>query len=372
MLKLREIEEDPRFKTTDLMSLQDMMHKTEQQRKDIEAVMDRGHFDFDQANLLKGQPLKETFEILRTIKAVSLGRLHEFLASSGTAGLAGAAYLIPTKIYQIMFDSAVNADICDQISITMIPADQIPGTTMKVDVAKDDSYLPKKFSSGGSAPDQTIETVQATLDFSDIWSINFKIANDLIEDSQFDIIEMHLRNAGREMGEFATNEAITILMTSTDGDGTLNTEGAGSDVTTLTDVINGKEANLRDNYLSDIFLCSHHLIFDEVNKDTTFSQDATGWRDHLMTEGYPTRLLGMNVVYSECDMLTKALGVNNAFEDLNSYCLTKDYSLLTGRKRWLRIEKYSDPIKDLQGAAVTCRQDSVSVYNDSICRIRET
>jgi len=370
-----------------MLSIKEMVDKTETQRKPIEYMLDKGYYDFEEANLLVGQGKEDTQQILETLRKIELTdiirrsgddlpwikpKIKEFLAKSGTTGIAGAAYLIPDKIYQIMFDSAVVADIVADISISLIPADQIPGSTLKVDIAKDDSYVPKKYSSGGKMPTETIETVQATLDFSTPWGINFQIANDLIEDAQFDVIEMHIRNAGREMGEYATNEAVTVLMTSTDGDGTLNTEGAGGDVTTFTDVMNAVDANTQDGYISDIFLCSHHLIGSEIFKDTTYTQDASGVRDEFVREFYPKRLLGMNVVYSECDMLTKALGTGNAFEDLNSYCLTKEYSLLSGRKRWLRIEKYSDPIRDLVGSTITARQDSVSVYNDSICRIRES
>jgi len=370
-----------------MLSIKEMVDKTEVQRKTIMDSLERRYYDFEESNLLLGQGKEDRQQILETLRTISLTdiirrsgddmpwvkpKIKEFLAKSGTTGIAGAAYLIPDKIYQIMFDSAVASDIVADISIALIPPDQIPGSTLKVDIAVDDSYVPKKYSSGASMPTETIKTTQATLDFSTSWGINFQIGNDLIEDAQFDLIEMHLRNAGREMGEYATNEAITVLMTSTDGDGTLNTESAGADVTTFTDVLNGVDTNTQDGYISDIYLCSHHLIGSEIFKDTTYTMDATGVRDEFVREFYPKRLLGMNVVYSECDMLTKALGTGNAFEDLNSYCLTKEKSLISGRKRWLRIEKYSDPIRDLVGATVTARQDSVSVYNDSICRIRES
>ena len=371
-----------------MIGLQEMKRRlekpdNEQAAKQVMEMLDHGYFDYDEVNIFgtgmglggtrhsekQDQIKSEDFaEIKESIKNIPL---REFLASSGTTGIAGAAYLIPTKIHQVMFDSAVQGDIVNDISITVIPAEQIPGTTHKVDIAVDDSYVPKKFLSGGQIPTETIKTTQATLDFTESFGINFRITNDLIEDSQFDLIEMHLRNAGREMGEFASNLAVTVMMTSTDGDGTLNTEAAGADVTTFDDVINAYQSNIADGYVSDIFLGSHHLIFSEIAKDTTWTQDAVAWRDQLVREGFAP-FLGLKPILSEIPMLTKALGVNNAYEDLDSYVFAKDYALLSGRKRWLRIEKYSDPVRDLVGAAVSSRQDSVSVYNDSICRIRET
>jgi len=363
-----------------LIGLQEIKRRIEKPEnkeaaEQVEQMLDRGYFDYDETNLYgtgsSNQTAIKQADFAAIKESVRDIPLREFLARSGTAGIAGAIYLIPTKVHQIMFDSAVQADIVADISIAVIPSDQIPGTTHKVDIAVDDSYVPKKFMSGGQIPTETIKTTQATLDFSESFGINFRITNDLLEDSQFDVIEMHLRNAGREMGEFASNEAVKVLMTSTDGDGTLNTEGAGTDVTTFTDVMNAVDANLRDGYVSDTYICSHHIWFSEIIKDTTYTQDADAWRVEIVHEGFSPRLLGMNIVMSEVDQLTKKTGTGAAFEELDSYVIAKDYALLSGRKRWLRIEQYSDPVRDLVGATVTSRQDSVTIYNDAICRIRE-
>jgi len=367
-----------------MIPLKEVVEKTKETGKKVEAILDNGYFDYDEVNIfgtgqgLRGgheqTPIKEgdANQIMETLRAVPLGNLVKKLRLSEVLmpGLAGANNLVPTKIYQVMYDSAVQADICADISITMIPAEQLPGNQVKVDIAVDNSYVPHKYMAPGAQPTETIQTAQATLDFSTPFGINFQITNDLIEDSQFNLVEMHLRDAGREMGEFASNEAVKVLDTATDGDGTLNTEAGGSNTTTLLDVLNAIDANLQDGYISDTFLTSHHQMYGEIIKDTTYSQDATGFRDELIREGYPTRLLGMNVIYSEVTQLAQsAAGV--AYQALDSLVFAKDYALVTGRKRWLRIEKYSDPIRDLVGATITCRQDSVTIYNDSICQIRE-
>jgi len=76
----------------------------------------------------------------------------------------------------------------------------------------------------------------------------------------------------------------------------------------------------------------------------------------------------MNIVYSDVDTLTN----DGVMDNLVTVVFDKDYALLSGRKRWLRIENYSDPIRDLVGATVTARQDSVTIYDDSIAVITET
>jgi len=379
-----------------MLSIQEMVNKTESQRKAIEANLDASPacYDHDMANLFAGQGKADSKQIMETLRNVSLQQIvrrctpnelgfkvREFLASSGTTGIAGAVYLIPTKIYQIMFDSAVQADICDQISIAMVPAEEIPGTTLQVDIAKDGSYVPKKYSSGGAMPAQTIETVKATLDFSESFGINFPITNDLIEDSQFDLIEMHLRNAGREMGEYASNLAVGILTTATDGDGTFNGSGVATTTAvttkwqgdTTSDVEKAIDWNCQDGYLSNTILISHHAMMHSVIRTlgTATTDESQPWIYHRVAGpdgGWPTKMFDHNIVYSEVDNLTNS----GTYDPMKTVVFQKEYALLTGRKRWLRIEKYSNPIKDLVGATVTARQDSVTVYNDSIAIITET
>ena len=357
-----------------VMGIQEMVQKDglKPAIERVKETLNQGYYDWHECGITKyiERPALRK-EVMESIRAIPL---REFLAKSGTSGIAGAAYLVPDKIYQVMYDSAVDADICPDISIAMIPADQIPGSTLKVDIAVDESYKPKKFSSGGAMPVETIKTVQATLDFSVSWGINFQITNDLIEDSQFDVIEMHLRNAGREMGEFASNEALTVLKTGTDGDGTVNSGTTGdADETkflggTTADVMAAIRGVLADGFVPDTMVVTHEAMMHSIIKTGGAQYAEVTLMDQFVKEGWPTKLAGMNVIYSNVDTLTN----NKAMTDCVTIVFDKDYALLTGRKRWLRIEKYSDPIRDLVGATVTARQDSVTIYNDSIYVLTES
>lgn len=350
--------------------------------KQVVEMLNRGYYDHDEVNMFgKGwlQREQRTTPVARDdataiMESVRGMPLKEFLASSGTAGIAGAAYLIPTKIYSTMYDSAVEADVVAAISIAVIPAEQIGGTTMNVDIAVDESYAPRKAQSGAKMPDDTIETVQATLDFSHYFGINFRIGNDLIEDAQFDVIEMHLRNAGREMGEFASNEALTVLRTGTDGDGTIGSSATGDAASTkyeggtTSDIIEGVRDVVADGFVPDTMAISHEAMLDQVMYTVgTTGNESSIW-DEFAHGQWPQKMAGMDIVYSDVNILT----TNKLFTNCQTVIFDKDYALLSGRKRWLRIENYSEPVRDLTGATITARQDSVSVYNDSIYRLTET
>ena len=218
--------------------------------------------------------------------------------------------------------------------------------------------------------------MQATLDFTQPWGINFRIGNDLIEDSQFDMVEFHLRQAGKEFGEFATNEALTVLKTATDGDGTVN-GGASGDAnnTRFTGATTTDLVDIHSAILEDKFKPSHLILVPAAWYDTIIttafiasSTYSEPWAYNAIVDGLPNKILGCEVIWSTVDTLTNSQVMDN----LVSIMFDKRYALLSARKRWLRIENYSDPVRDLVGATITARQDSVPVYDDAIGVITET
>jgi len=380
----------PRF------SLQEIVDKTQAQRKIINANMDatKPAYDYFEANLTDGLSREDQAKVIKSLANIPLGNLiaaaapelglklraQEFLAKSGTTGIGGAAYLIPDKIHQVLFDSAVETDITPEISMMMIPPEQIPGATLKVDVELDDKFKPYRFSSGGQIADQQMQIKQPYLDFTQPWGINFRIANDLIEDSQFNMIELHIRRAGLEFGEFATNEALTVLKTATDGDGSVN--GGASGNANETKFVGGGTTDLQsvfneihgDKYTpTHIVAIPHvwvHSLVSTANITTSLASEP--WAYEANVNGLPSKMLGCQVIWNHAECLATWTTASHIMHDAVTIMFAKPYALLTGRKRWLRIENYSDPVRDLVGATITARQDSITIYNDSIGVITET
>jgi hypothetical protein len=356
----------------------------------IQAQLDRGFFDPYEADVLEAWRVlgKETREkFMNTVRTIPLPTLlkatnpktwntvpnsiKEFLASSGTAGIAGAYYLIPVKLWDEMATEAADVDIVAGISKVMLGPEDIAGTTMKVDIAKDGQYIVNVSSSGAIAPTETIETVQATLNFSDIYTINFRLANDLIEDAQFDLVDLHVREAGRQIGDDASNRAITIMGTAPDGDGTINTcTSTTNDVTKWydatavnDDILDAIGLNAADGFSSDLLITTKHAMLNSIIETAGVGagNETTCYND-FMHNGWPTKLGPLNVFYNDGAYLSVAAAYTNALSVVG----TKNYSIMSGRKRWMRLEKYSEPVRDLQGAVVSYRQDSVSLFKDSI------
>jgi len=177
------------------------------------------------------------------------------------------------------------------------------------------------------------------------------------------------------MGEYATNEALAVLKTGTDGDGTVNgaltgdaneTKFTGATTDDLKDL---HQYILDDGYIPDKMVLVphawyHSIVVTAFIAASTYSEP---WAYNAIVDGLPSRMLGCDIRWTTVDTMTNSKVMDN----LVSILFDSRFALLTGRKRWLRIENYSEPISDLVGATVTARQDSVTVYNDSIAKCTE-
>lgn len=304
---------------------------------------------------------------------------QEFLSSPSSADAMGAFYLVPVKIFQTLQLYASPEDIITDISSIVIPAVEIPGKTLDIDIAKRSSYKPHATASGGKAPEEELGFTKATLNFAKTLTVNFNIGGDLLEDTpQLSLIETHIRMAGAEMGKRSTTEVLAVMASTTDGDGTLNAATAGNDTTTLAQVSQAVDKIIVDEFKPDRLLAMYHVLGDAIMQDTTFfpSGAVSTYRDLILRGKDPEAWALQWVRCDHASLFTAGThNGSNATESptaVISYVFAKDYSYISGRKRWMRIENYSDPIRDLVGAVISSRQDTVSIYDDSVCKISES
>jgi len=353
-----------------MLSLQEAVAKDEvkPQLRAVEKCLDRGRFHPELAsvyNVESGALRQQLRETLSTIP------LHEFLAKSGTTGIAGAAYMVPDKVHDTLIGYTRRADLVPLIGHVVAGW---AGGDLKVDIVNDLAYAPKEFSSGGKIPAETVETAQAT-----ITPVSFGIApritRDLVEDANFEMVEYHLQRASLAMAKKSSNMALTVLKTATDGWGTVNSSNTGD----------ADETRLVNGTTMDIVSCVRALGDDEWHADTmvitpeayghSVSTQAaeTGWQVVDTTPGYDVSIGTLDVLISHDASLhasTDAQGA--AMTNCITLIFSRENALLTGRKRWLQINNYSEPVRDLAGCTVTARQDSVTLYDDSVYVLTET
>jgi hypothetical protein len=311
-----------------------------------------------------GMKPSEVLKIKETLKAATLPHIiRAFLVK----GLAGASYLIPEKIYDVLYTAGSTNDIVPLCS----PITTCPGSSLKVDVEVDGSFVAHYVGGGGDSPAETMETTQVEITPS-LFTIAPIITYEMIEDSQFDLMETHLRRAGEAIGQFSTQQFLARLITGNHGDGTQNaftSAAAGGD---LDDILEGWQLNIEDGFDSDTIIVPPLVLRTFLNDvSTSIYSDQFHTRaanDPPLSHG---TFQGMNIVVVK-HMNTAYQGDGALYVGAAKwhwFVLNKENATLTVRKRWMKIDNYADPIRDLVGAVISSRQESKCIYNDASCEV---
>ena len=375
------------------MNLKEILEATEQGRKEVQANMDMSHPTFhpEEATVYHGLPQAKQDEIHEFLLKTPLpklmrglekydNRVAEYLGHSGsltTGATANAAYLLPDKIYAELFENARCADITPLVSNIV----DTPGSTLKIDVETDGTFAPDFFASGGEIPDNTVETAQGTIT-PRAFGINIGVTNEMVEDSLFDQMETHVRIAGKAMGEFSTKMCLFPIME--DHRGTTTTfrvEGAYNGVNTgggttfdVSDILEAEGANATDGFDTTHVIVPPHAPQTLLLGAAGYPQDWSYIRDINLSQNPIANVAGMDIVRVKHITTSDTSSATSYTAGLyathwQALAVNKTYGIQTVRKRWLKIENYSDPIKDLVGAVVSARQGHLVAYADACCVI---
>jgi hypothetical protein len=352
-----------------MLSIQEMVAKTEQQRKEIKQVLGGGVWHPEDASIFDNQKQADYWELKESLHNISLS---EFLAKSGTTGISGGIYMIPDKIHDTLIYSSKRTDKVPLISAYVV--ERWKGGDLKPDIVSDTSYIPFLFSSGGKMINTEVKSMRPTLTPVG-FALAPRIGGDLIEDNNFDLIQYHVEKAGQSMGEYATSLALTVLKAGADGWGTLNSAATGdSDETKLTngttsDIVTAVRKVGEDNFVANTLVTT----CESWGHSISMQAQPTGWNLQPPAQGFNVKIGILDVLLSNDAVLHASTDAPEAaFTNCISIIFDRNNAMLTGRKRWMQIENFSNPWEDLAGAVVSCRQDSVTLYDDSIYTLTET
>ena len=323
----------------------------------------------------------ELQSIRETTDKLSLEELWIASGNLTAAGLQGANYLLANKIYDTLQYSAARKDICPLIGQVVTGWE---GADLIVPIAVDNMFTPKQTAGGGKAPEQEPTFTYAKLTCPDAYTLNMNIGQDLVDDNAIGLVQTLIQKAGYACGKLASDLAITALLACADGDGTANTATcAGTDTMLWSEIATAIKAVEADHFNPNTLLITHesmtHNVINTCGVETTGADANRYWQPNYPhtsfpqpTAGYDMKLYSMDVVFNGSDKLHDSTDVEGAaFTTCIAEILDRDYALLTGRKRWLMLENFSDPKQDLADAVVSFRQDSVTLYKDASYKLTE-
>jgi len=357
----------------DYFSIQEMVEKCTPQIKEIKFQLGKGMFHPETASIFTGQTAAVQAKLQASLNTIPL---HEFLAKSGTTGIAGAAYLVADAVHNHLMGAVRATDKVPLFSAEVV--DGWKGGDLKVDIAVRSSELsganplfkwvlhPKVPSSGSGSPTETVETTQATLTPKS-FNVAPRVTNDLIEDNNFQLVEWHLTQAAQQLRQYATDLAIVELEAGSDGTGTQSAVAGGADTTTAANATEAIEELGSEFWNPNTMIVTYKAWVDAINVTASHA----GIQYTPPAEGYDVKFQMLDTIFNNSKNLHAGVA-SGKMTNCVTLVVDRTAALLCGRKRWMRIDNYSEPVRDLAGAVISCRQDCVTLYKDACSVITET
>jgi hypothetical protein len=342
-----------------MFGIQELIEHTKEQRKIVECFMDENaYFDSSEASIFNNQKRSISREISETLRKVSLA---EFLSKGNTA--AGGQYLVPDFVSAKIYSSLQTHDVIPLISADVITP---KSDTVTVTISLTDGHV----SARGYAQ-STADIVKANITLQKV-AANIAITNEMLEDQEYGLLEWHLGESAKSLTTQGNGLALAVLKSPPDGRGSTVSLNAGSGTTTpanvgaaMATVGCGQQSSTQPGFIADTMICTTEAWGDAIG--VTAGQNSFP----PQKPGFNAWFMGLDVLFCNNPSLYGTFS-SNRMTACVSPVFSKDYALLTARKSWGRIEKYSKPIEDLAGAVLTGRQDSVSLNKDAICALTET
>jgi len=355
-----------------MLSLQEITSKYEKQLRETRKQMN-AYAEFHPDQIFT---FNEYQEIVETARAIPWSRLKEFLGKGQTLG----DYFVAAKVHDDLVMYSLDSDIVPLISREVLYGWE--GGDLNVPIPSRTGFKAEEYASGAIMPTSTVETMKATLSPVS-FAVVPQITEDLIEDAQFGLIPWHLKNAAQAVGEKASDLALTVIGTAADGWGTLNAGNASADETTFAQIMTAIQGNTDDRWITDTIIINpeawEHSVYSGIGTETAGGAAGDYWQPyhpyttpttHPVTPGFDFKLGNIDVKFYICDYNHGADAT--AMTNCKTLIFNRKNAIFTGRKKWMQLTNYSDPVQDLSSLVVKCRQDSVSLYDDCIYTLSET
>ena len=356
-----------------MYSISELVKQCEVPLKAIERSMDaKGSYHPDDAKITDGLSRSVAKDVMESIRRIPL---QEYLTRSGastTAGIAGANYLIPVKLYDQLIYAARDYDITPQIASVMING--WSGGQLDVPIVVDESYWGQIVAGGARIPDEGPAFTKATLD-PILIATNIVADNSLLEDNGVGLMDWCVRQAASAIAWKENRNTISVLQAGADGDGTLNSSATGD--TNETKFTSGTTSDIvttirrigDDRFIPDTLLITSEAWGHSVG----VNQVPVGWDVSPPREGFNTKLGILDVLFNNSMLMHASTDADGAaFTKCKTVVFDRRNALVAGRKRWMQIERYAHPTDDLTGAVVSARVDAVTAFADSIYVLTET
>ena len=190
------------------------------------------------------------------------------------------------------------------------------------------------------------------------YGVAIRITREMIEDSQFDILQTNLREVGRR---FAENET-SLILTALDGAANAVTGGAAITIANIATAM----LNVHNNdFKATDMLIGNEVLNDLQNIDTFVEANKAGNTD-MLSKGFIGNIFGMNVAAFSTNAAPTTTYARYAYV----FDRTQAYGIAI--KRDVTVENFNLPSFDMEGAAITQRIAVILLRTAAVSNITTT
>ncbi len=283
-------------------------------------------------------------------------KIQEYITTED--GVAGTR-LIPRIILPTMIEEVEKVLLPRELAAMVWGPSQIQGPTLPINLETPDSIIVREIGEGGEIAMDNMEFTSTTVTPIK-YGTAIRITREMMEDSQFELLQRNIRAVGRRLAENETKLVLTVL------DGTANdiTGGAALTIANITTAMKNVEDN--DFVPTDIVI-GNEAAFDIRNIDTFVEADKSGSTE-MLQRGFIGRIYGLPVTrFSPAATATPATTTTR-----NVYVFDRNETYGIAIKRDISVENFDLPTYDMQGAVVTQRIVVVLLRSAAVSRVTTT
>lgn len=277
--------------------------------------------------------------------------IKEYISTEdGTAG----TLLIPKLIFDRLIPEVNKNLLPRELAAMVMGPSQIAGPTTTINLEEPNTLDVRRVGEGAEIPLDNIDYTTVTVTPKK-YGVAVRITREMIEDSQFPLLERNLAAVGRRFAEKETELIITAL----DGAGTTVSGGDAITIANITEAMQGLEDN---DYQPTDVLIGTEVLNDLRNIDTFVEAQKAGDTSMLST-GFRGNIYGLNV-----HLFSTKAAPSSTYKKY-AYVLDRSEAYLIAIKRDVTVENYDLPSYDMQGASVTQRISVHLLRGNAVAKI---
>ena len=282
-------------------------------------------------------------------------KIQEYInTDDGTAG----TLLIPKLIMPTLIEEVQKALLPREIAAVVLSG--FPGSSTDFNLETPNTLLVRQVGEGAEVPLDAEEFTNIT--FTPIkYGVAIRITREMMEDSQFELLQRNIRTAGRR---FAENET-KLILTQLDLANATTVGGAAITIANITESMQDVEDN---DFTCTDFIVGNEVVADLRNIDTFVEANKVG-NTEMLQRGFLGTIYGMSVSrFSSASTVVP----DSTNSKKRAYVLDRSQAYGIAIKRDITVENFDLPTFDMQGAAVTQRIDVKLLRSSAVSRITTT